>query len=268
MRVPFGMRAWKPAFPEAVLGIQSMQNGICRRCCLASIESQAAVSIPPPSTTHPGSAARHKSSGSFHEPRGWHSRGYLPHCDVPGLIQSIVFRLYDSVPNSVLSQWKKELEWHPLLSAGDDRSNALRQRIAAYEDAGHGCCWLGRPEIASCMQAALWFFDGSRYRLLAWCVMPNHVHVLIESQAGFPVGKIVRSWKSHVARHSNRLLGRSGQPFWGADYFDRFIRDDAHFRQAVAYIHENPVAARLVGRAGDWPWSSAAFHSAAIRADT
>jgi REP element-mobilizing transposase RayT len=71
-------------------------------------------------------------------------------------------------------------------------------------------------------------FDGQRYRLLAWVVMPNHVHVLIETMTGHTLAAVLHSWKSYTAKEANRLLGRTGD-FWQPEYFDRFIRDDRHF---------------------------------------
>ena len=112
------------------------------------------------------------------------------------------------------------------------------------------------PAIAATVQNALLHFDGERYRLSAWVIMPNHVHVLIEQIRGFPPGGIVHAWKSFTAKQANRLLGRTGA-FWAPDYFDRYIRDQAHFDAAVYYVHENPVKAGLIARAEEWRWSSA-----------
>jgi REP element-mobilizing transposase RayT len=78
--------------------------------------------------------------------------------------------------------------------------------------------------------------------------MPNHVHVLIEQAGGFRLGDIIHAWKSFTAKQANKHLGRTGA-FWAPDYFDRYIRDQAHFDVAVHYIHENPVKAGLVARA-------------------
>ena len=180
--------------------------------------------------------------------RGWHSRGYLPHFDAEGLVQSVAFRLADSVPQDLLRRWRAELR-------GADRAAELRERIARYEDAGHGACHLRQPEIARLVQDALLHFDGDRYRLLAWCVMPNHVHVLIEQTPDHRLADVVQSWKSFTAKRANRMLGRDG-PFWARDYFDRYIRDESHFEAARRYIHENPVRAGLCAAAADWPWSS------------
>ncbi|MCK9540092.1 transposase [Dokdonella sp.] len=102
--------------------------------------------------------------------------------------------------------------------------------------------------------------DNGRYVLHAWCVMPNHVHVLIEPR--IPLRSIVQAWKAYSGRwalaNNGRLaLGIAGEAFWMRDYWDRFIRSDAHLRAVVAYIGNNPVTAGLCARAEQWQWSSA-----------
>ncbi len=179
---------------------------------------------------------------------GWRSRGYLPHLDSGDVVQTIVFRLADSMPRRLLERWREELQ--------DRGDAALRARIAAFEDKGHGACWLACPEVAATVQRALLHFDGKRYRLLEWCVMPNHVHVLAAQMPGHRLSGVVHSWKSWTANRANRLLGRRGK-FWAVDYFDRYVRDDAHLESARRYIRENPAKARLCGKPEDWRWSSA-----------
>jgi REP element-mobilizing transposase RayT len=115
------------------------------------------------------------------------------------------------------------------------------------------------------VQDALLHFDGERYQLLAWCLMPNHVHVVIEMLDAHSLSDIVRSWKTFTARLANVSLGRSG-PFWHADYFDRYMRDEQHFSQTVEYVENNPVKAGLVQTPADWTWSSA--RSRALEAPT
>ena len=75
---------------------------------------------------------------------------------------------------------------------------------------GHGNCWLKQPEIASIVEKAWLYFDGQRYRLLVWCVMPNHVHVLIETFDKFPLGGLLHLWKSFIAKTINNRLQREG----------------------------------------------------------
>jgi len=186
----------------------------------------------------------------------WHSRGYLPHLDQPGLVQSITFRLYDSVPAHVVGSWRNELQCTSSLPATDPRMVELRKRIAEFEDAGHGACYLRDERIATLVQDALLQFDGERYRLLEWVIMPNHVHVLVEVLPGHRLSDVVHSWKSFTAKEANRILGRSGE-FWMPDYFDRFIRDEKHLAAVREYIRNNPVKAGLVEKPEDWKWSSA-----------
>jgi putative transposase len=190
------------------------------------------------------------------EQKAWHSRGYLPHFDRPEAIQSITFRLADSVPNGVLESWRLELHLKGGESANDPRSIELRRRVDRYADEGHGACWLRESRIADLVEAALLHFDGQRYRLLAWTIMPNHVHILIQAMADFGLGDIVHSWKSYTAKKANHVLNRKGD-FWQPDYFDRFIRDEVHLAAAKEYIEQNPVKAGLVEKAKAWRWGSA-----------
>lgn len=84
--------------------------------------------------------------------------------------------------------------------------------------------------------------------------MPNHVHVLVKLAHESPsLSSIVHSWKSYTAKQINQQLGRTG-PLWMRDYFDRYIRDDAHLHACVEYIRQNPVKAGLVHKAEEWPW--------------
>ena len=121
---------------------------------------------------------------------GWHERGYLPHCDFPGLVQFVTFRLADSMPASRCG------EWEHLLAIEDVREK--RTRLEEYLDRGHGACQLRKPRIARLVEDALLHFEQQRCQILAWCVMPNHVHVLVHVWQT-PLWKLVRSWKRHVA---------------------------------------------------------------------
>jgi len=187
----------------------------------------------------------------------WHSRGYLPHRDRPGLLQAITFRLADSLPQEMLVTLEEELARLP----EDRRSIERRRRTEQWLDAGMGCCALGHPAMAQTMQDSLLHFDGDRYRLLAWCVMPNHVHVLMEPL--HPLSKIVQGWKSFTARWAlarNESLGLkipSTKHLWMGAYWDRYIRDEEHLSRVVQYIQQNPVKAGLCERAEQWRWSSA-----------
>jgi REP element-mobilizing transposase RayT len=88
--------------------------------------------------------------------------------------------------------------------------------------------------------------------------MPNHVHALIETRAGFPLDSVLQAWKSFTAHAANARLGRSGE-FWQREYLDRYVRNAEHYERVVAYIEENPVKAGLAATGDEWLWSSARF---------
>ncbi len=180
---------------------------------------------------------------------GWHENGYLPHRDEPGLVQFVTFRLADAFPAALRS------EWEALLKVENWRQRQLE--LEAYLDRGCGECHLRNPEGASVVEAALRFFHPERYDLRAWCVMPNHVHVLFRVQS-VPMSRIVDTWKSFMAKKVNKLLGRSGK-FWQDGYWDTFIRDAAQEQRSRRYIEMNPVKAGLVKEPSSWSWSSARF---------
>ena len=135
---------------------------------------------------------------------GWHQRGYLPHYDAPGVTQILTLRLVDSLPAS------RRFEWEAMLKIENHRER--RKRLESYLDRGLGECWLRQPAIAELAEGALRFFDGERYRLGAWVVMPNHVHLLVEVW-DVPLSELVKSWKDFVAKKANKLLQRRGA-FW------------------------------------------------------
>jgi REP element-mobilizing transposase RayT len=176
--------------------------------------------------------------------KGWHSRGYLPHFDSQDVVQFVTFRLADSLPKEAMLRVREAF-----------RPETLREELL---DQGAGTCWLRTEAIARIVEEAFLVFDGQRYRLHAWTIMPNHVHVLLTVLPGMPLGTIVSSWKRFTARVANKELGRTGA-FWQVDYWDRFIRNEEHFEATRSYIDLNPVKAGLIGDPHLWPWGSARF---------
>jgi REP element-mobilizing transposase RayT len=179
-------------------------------------------------------------------PYGWHHRGYLPHCDHPGLTQFITFRLADALPRAVVQR----------LAERDELEDEVQWReVDAHLDHGHGGCLLREHRAAGIVATALQHGAAQkRYRLIAWTIMPNHVHVLIHQTGRTPLSAIVASWKGFTARRINAVTGRQGR-LWQVDYFDRYIRDADHLEAVIMYIRGNPVQAGLVATAGEWPWS-------------
>jgi REP element-mobilizing transposase RayT len=187
----------------------------------------------------------------------WHSRGYLPHFVSSEVTQHVTFHLTDSLPQTALQRLEAELKTLP----AEKRDAERRKRIDAWIDAGHGSCVLRNPGIAEMVQGSLLTFDSQRYRLLAWVVMPNHVHILFQPMNGWTVAKIVAAWKKFTARKICDVRQDTAEtpntPVWHREYWDRYIRDQTHLERTIAYIHENPVKARLAVTAALWRWSSA-----------
>jgi REP element-mobilizing transposase RayT len=203
---------------------------------------------------------------------GWHERGYLPHCDFPGLVQFVTVRLVDSMPTS------RRGDWEHLLKIEDVREK--RAKLEEYLDRGVGKCWLRETHLAKLTENALLHFHNQQYELPAWCVMPNHVHVLVHVWQT-PLWKMIASWKKFSGARANAALrqdrrspdrhesqrfntnepvGRSAlRTFWQREYWDTYMRDEEQERKAVHYIEANPVKTKLCRAEEQWPFSSARF---------
>jgi REP element-mobilizing transposase RayT len=188
-------------------------------------------------------------------------RGRLPHWEKDGAAYFITFRLSDSLPKSVLDQIECERraivttanQLHRDLST-DERRKIQRLSTPVIEkflDNGAGACHLRNPVIAEAMANTLCHFDQRRYRLFAWCIMPNHVHVVVRLFPGETLAAVVHSWKSFSAKRANRVLGAHGA-FWQREYYDHLIRGEEGFERAVRYVAENPSKANL--RHWKWVW--------------
>ena len=187
-------------------------------------------------------------------------RGRLPHWEADSATYFITFRLSDSLPKAILekieSERKSIVENTEKLgrALSSDEKKRLRNlstaRIENYLDNGAGACYLRKPAVADAIRRTLLYFDDKRYRLFGWCVMPNHVHVVLRLFPGQQLASNLHSWKSFTAKEANRILRRQGT-FWQREYYDHLIRNENELRRALRYIAENPVKAGLV----NWPWA-------------
>ncbi len=185
---------------------------------------------------------------------GWHSRGYLPHFDGRAVPQFITLHLADSMPRKVIERWEQELRG----KTSQQAKILPQERIEKYLDLGYGSAFMNDRRVATMVQNSLLKFDGSRYNLFAWVVMPNHLHSLLTRFENYELAQLMHSVKSYTAHEANKILQRRGQ-FWIDEYFDRYMRDAEHFRKTVKYIENNPVKAGLCAKPSDWPFSSAWF---------
>jgi hypothetical protein len=114
----------------------------------------------------------------------------------------VTFNLHDALPQRLLREWSKALAHRPKREVDLE----MRKRIQVYLDRGAGSAWMKDPLIAKTVQDSLLYFDGIRYRLHAWVVMPNHVHALPTPGTGWELGDILHSWKSYTAMSAISFL--------------------------------------------------------------
>jgi REP element-mobilizing transposase RayT len=200
---------------------------------------------------------------------GVHTRGYLPHVKREGALYFVTFRLADAIPNAVVLKFERELaEGLRLLRLANDRGwpttdteesvkRELRRKIERYLDQGHGGCYLRRSDIGELTAQSILHFNGERYLLGEWVVMPNHVHGVVWPMPNHLLSDILKSWKQFISRRAKRLLGMGEEPFWQQESYDHWIRDDDEKARIFRYIRNNPVTARLCAKAEDWRWSGA-----------
>jgi Rad3-related DNA helicase/REP element-mobilizing transposase RayT len=184
---------------------------------------------------------------------------YLPHWTKEGAIYSVTFRLADSLPKQVVNQWRAERTElvHEATAAKraltDDELRRLdflfSQKVDSYLDSGRGACWLREKGMAELVANALRHFDDERYRLFGWCVMPNHVHVVVQPLGEHTLDQILHSWKSFTA-HEAKKLGQIKGEFWQAEYYDHLIRTEEDLSHCIHYAWTNPEKAKLK----DWEW--------------
>lgn len=175
----------------------------------------------------------------------------LPHWQQDKTTYFLTFRLADSIPVSLLDEWREErnLWWmdHPKPWSNEtevEYHKLFSARIDQFLDQGLGSCLLGDSVNAATVASAFQHFDQTRYLLHAWVIMPNHVHLLLSLDESIDLGKTVASWKRFTATKINRQGHNSG-PVWQKDYFDRLIRDWDHFMNVARYIRRNPIKANL-----------------------
>ncbi|SRR6266498_3757052 len=197
-------------------------------------------------------------------------RRNLPHIHPDGFLLFITFRLADSLPLKVILSLREERE-RELKSTSDsfERYNIEERYFEHYDEYLDRCTsgprWLENEEVARIVANKISNIDFFRYELLAYCIMPNHVHLLIEpskvrtiqhkgKSANYPVTETLRLLKGSTARDCNMALKREGS-FWQHESYDHFIRSEDELEQTIKYILQNPVKAGLVKEWTDWEFT-------------
>ena len=196
----------------------------------------------------------------------------LPHIQPKGATLFVTFRLAGSLPDSVIAQLKRKVEAEKLAAVTEDDKYAVEKRyFALFDECLHksnGPHYLAEPALANLVVDSLRYRDQRVYRLDAFTILSNHVHVMFAPlQDGtyadgapkyYKLSKIMQSLKRHTARECNRLLGQQGT-FWQAESYDHVVRNEAEWHRIMDYVLQNPVKAGLVSEWHKWPYTYCAY---------
>ena len=186
---------------------------------------------------------------------------FRPHWSQAGAVVFITFRTADSIPQEVLHRWEREKnEWiirntesqPPWRDALPKLTPELRNRFKQqfercredFLDACHGACVLRQSHLAKIVADSLLYFDGERFRMGDFVVMPNHVHLLVSFASEASMVEQCDSWLHFTARQINLKLGQKGK-FWQQEPFDHLVRSPEQYEYLRGYIRENGSKAGL-----------------------
>lgn len=196
-------------------------------------------------------------------------RRNLPHYHPEGYPLFITFHLADSLPLNVILELRKQRERELQTISSLERAEIDNKYFTYYDEWLDRCAsgpnWLKDGNVAQITMKEIKSMEGIQYKLIACCIMPNHVHMLIESlmmKAAIPIGKSarypvtdsLRLIKGRTARKANLALGRTGN-FWQHESYDHIIRDEEELSRTILYIINNPVNAGLVKEWEDWKFT-------------
>lgn len=190
----------------------------------------------------------------------------LPHILPPGETLFITYRLYGTLSFDVLRRLREE---HALFvqqaTAENETLDAARKRLegryfVSFDHYLDRCMggenWLQQAPIAELVRDSLLHGRDTLYDLHAFCIMPNHVHVLLTiMREDIPFYKVLQRMKTYTAVRANRILNRVGKSFWQPESYDHLVRHKDSFERIIRYILQNPVKAGLVDNWEDWPYS-------------
>ena len=189
-------------------------------------------------------------------------RRRLPHIQIAGSTYFVTFRLINSLPKEALEKLATESERIKKLSP-DKIDLEQRRWFGHFDDYLDrvlcGDAYLKNEQVAERVSEALHYRDGKVYTLEAFCLMPNHGHVVCtplakENDTFYSLSEIFQSFKRHTARQSNLVLGRSGA-FWQDESYDHIVRDEAELERIIKYVIYNPVKAGLTDDWTKWKWT-------------
>lgn len=202
-------------------------------------------------------------------------RRNLPHIQPRGVTFLVNFRLAGSLPAAVIEILREEADniEKKILLINDPRERFFvrqderRKLFGKWDEALHnsntGPFWLKDDSIAQIVVDSILHHDGNWFDVLAYCIMPNHVHLVLtpfesSDTDDYSLAKIMHNIKRNSANHANKVLGRTGA-FWQHESYDHFVRDEAELDRIIKYVMHNPVKAGLTDEESKWKWTYSKF---------
>ena len=184
---------------------------------------------------------------------------HLPHWERDSVIYHVTFSLIDAIPKAKRDQLQQEREWLAKRASDTDipcTPEELRRlhylysdKIEEYLNNCYGSCLMRDDRVAALVKNTLEYYNEERYLLHAWCIMPNHVHAILQLINSYPLAEILRYWKSYTAHGINKLLERQGS-IWHPDSYNHIIRTLKEYFNQILYVWNNPAKLCPSG----WPW--------------
>lgn len=173
---------------------------------------------------------------------------HLPHWRQEGATYFVTFRLVDSLPQNKLREleglrreWEHRHRRPYTRQELEELARLTAQRVEGWLDQGMGSCVLKQPALAAFVTQGMHHFDGERYELGAYVLMPNHVHAIVRpTQCKLhPLETVLKGWKQFSATNINQRIARQ-EALWQEESYDRIIRDEEHLDQCLQYLGANP----------------------------
>ena len=197
----------------------------------------------------------------------------LPHYQPPDATFFITFRLAGTLPIEIIQQLRAEREEKIKRIKSDSTIEQPEAEIYKIhkrffgkfdhllDQKNYGPTWLICNDIAQLIADAIHHRDGTEYRLITFCIMPNHVHMVVDNvrqrqiKGRHGLSLTLQALKRYTGKAANRILNLQGKQFWHRESYDHVVRGQSELSRIIRYVINNPVKAGLVTDWVDWKWT-------------